>query len=64
MYRVIYDFADGQDECRVYHAGDTFPRDGLEVTSERFAELKGTGNLIGRPLIEEVQDEKPRRKKR
>lgn len=71
MFKVIRTFADLQDGGHVYHEGDTFPRDGFEVSEERKKELLGSDNKIGKPLIEEekmptVDDkpvEEPKRKK-
>lgn len=57
MYKVIHDFADLQDNNHVYHAGDEFPRNGVEVGIERIRELSTTGNKIGVALIEEMKDE-------
>lgn len=53
-YKVIRTFKDGQSEglC-VYREGDTFPR-GYVVTDERIAELSGSDNVIGMPLIVSV----------
>ena len=59
MYRVIKSFTDLQSS-HVYYVGDTFPHDGVEVGSERVAELASDKNLQGVPLIEEVA-EKPKR---
>lgn len=58
MYRVIKYFTDLQDEHHAYHAGDTFPREGLEVSEERLAELSSDKNKRGIPLIEEVKEAK------
>lgn len=52
MYRVIEQFADLQDDSHVYNPGDEFPRAGVLVKPERYAELAGSNNKIGRPLIE------------
>lgn len=60
MYKVISFFTDLQDNNHPYNVGDDFPRDGLEVSNERFLELSGNYNAQRRPLIEEVQDA-PRR---
>ena len=60
MYRVIKSFRDLKDNNRLYSVGDTFPHDGVEVGSERIAELSSYKNLQGVPLIEEVV-EKPKR---
>ena len=65
MYKVIKKFHDLQDATKtksgeVYHeynVGDVFPRDGVEVSEERLAELAGSDNKQGVPLIELVQEE-------
>ncbi len=51
QYTVIESFADLQDNNHVYHPGDKFPRDGMEVTAARLSELSGTGNRVGKQLI-------------
>lgn len=64
MYKVIKRFHDLQDVTKtnggeVYHeynVGDTFPRKGKEVSEERIAELAGSNNRQGVPLIELVRD--------
>ena len=60
MYRVIHKFYDLKDNNHAYSVGDTFPRNGVEVGTERIAELSSDKNLQGVPLIEEVA-EKPKR---
>ena len=60
MYRVIHNFYDLKDNNHAYSVGDTFPHNGVEVGSERIAELASDKNLQGVPLIEEVA-EKPKR---
>ena len=60
MYKVIKSFYDLKDNNHVYSVGDTFPHNGVEVGSERIAELSSDKNLQGVPLIEEVA-EKPKR---
>lgn len=62
MYKVIKFFADLQDENHVYNVGDIYPREGLEVSEERLAELAGSENKQGQPLIELVEAPKPKRK--
>lgn len=59
MYKVIKFFVDLQDNNHPYNVGDTFPREGHEVTEERLAELAGSNNKQGVPLIA-----KPRTKKK
>ena len=51
MYKVIYEFADLQDGNHVYAVGDAYPRKGVKASAERIAELSGSGNKLGRPLI-------------
>lgn len=60
MYKVIKYFTDLQDNNYAYYVGDTFPHNGVEVGSERIAELSSDKNLQGVPLIEEIK-EKPKR---
>ena len=55
MYRVIYKFKDLQDNDHIYEVGDKFPRKGLVVDDARIAELAGSENKLGAPLIEEVK---------
>ncbi len=64
MYKVIKFFTDLQDNGFAYEVGDTFPRKGLEVSEERFAELAGSNNLQKQPLIEKVAEpaKKPAKK--
>ena len=55
-YKVIRTFKDGQSkELHVYRTGDVFPF-GYEVSESRIAELMGSDNAIGMPLIVEVVD--------
>lgn len=56
MYEVIKYFTDLQDNDRPYAAGDIFPRSGLVVTEERYAELAGSNNLQREPLIRLVKE--------
>lgn len=62
MYKVIKRFHDLQDVTKsggVYHEyneGDVFPRKGKEVSEERLAELAGSGNRQGVPLIVLVEE--------
>jgi hypothetical protein len=55
QYIVVKDFSDIQDDRHVYHAGDTFPRMGLEVSAERVAELASDNNKRGEILIKAVK---------
>ncbi|MFO8457191.1 Rho termination factor N-terminal domain-containing protein [Staphylococcus aureus] len=60
MYKVVEYFEDAQDNRHPYHEGDIYPRDGLEVSEERFTELSTTNNrrnLIAIKLVEDKQVE-------
>ena len=57
MYIAVTRFADMQDANRIYEAGETYPRPGLDVTQERIDELAGSDNLAGYPLIAEVVED-------
>ena len=60
MYKVIKLFADLHDNNHVYNVGDTFPREGITVTEGRIAELAGSNNKQGVPLIaKEEEPEEP-----
>lgn len=61
MYKVIKFFTDLQDNNHPYKVGDTFPRSGVTVTDERLAELSSKRNKQGTPLIEFVEEKKPRK---
>ena len=60
-YRVIEGFYDLQDpekdSFHLYDKGDIYPREGLEPTEERIAELSGKDNRRRQPLIEEIPEE-------
>lgn len=56
MYKVIKFFNDLQDSCHPYNVGDVYPREGAETTDERIAELSGSNNKQGKPLIEKVEE--------
>ncbi|EAE3174205.1 Rho termination protein [Listeria monocytogenes] len=57
-YTVLKDFTDLSSN-HIYREGDKFPREGEEVTEERLAELSGSDNKRGEPMIENlvVEDE-------
>lgn len=63
MYKVIKHFADLQDNNYSYNAGDIFPRSGLVVSEDRIAELAGSENKQGTPLIQSVETEEPKKKR-
>lgn len=56
MYKVIKYFVDLQDGNHPYNVGDVFPRPGVEVNEERFAELAGSNNKQHVPLIKLVEE--------
>lgn len=66
MYKVIKFFTDLHDNEYPYKVGDVFPRKGISVTEGRLAELAGSDNKQGEPLIALVEkkqsDEKPEEK--
>lgn len=55
MYEVIHFFTDLQDNEFPYHPGDIFPRDGMEVSEARLAELSGSNNKQYKPLIKKIE---------
>ena len=60
MYKVVKTFVDLQDGAHRYNVGDAFPRNGLEVSNKRLAELSSVNNRQGVPLIvEKVEGSKP-----
>lgn len=58
MYKVIKYFIDLQDNNHPYNVGDTFPRKDKDVDEVRLAELAGSENKRGCPLIELVEEAK------
>ena len=56
MYKVIKFFTDLQDNDRPYNVGDEFPHKGLTVSEKRLAELAGSNNKQGAPLIVLVEE--------
>ena len=64
MYKALVYFTDLQDNRYAYNAGDVFPRIGLEVSEERLAELSGSNNKRGIPVIEFVEAPKKKRAKK
>lgn len=61
MYKVIHYFTDLQDDGYAYNVGDEFPHKGMTVTKERIAELAGSGNKQGVPLIAEVKQKRAKK---
>lgn len=64
MYKVLKHFVDLQDHNYPYNEGDTFPRSGLSVSDGRLAELAGSQNKQGVPLIVKVEEEPKKPAKR
>jgi hypothetical protein len=63
-YKVVKFFTDLHDKDHPYNVGDTFPREGMIVSESRYAELAGSDNKQGEPLIrlvEEMVEEKPKK---
>lgn len=58
MYKAIKFFQDLQDNNFPYEAGDIYPREGLEVSKERLAELASDKNLRKEVLIKKVEEKK------
>ena len=54
MYKVICRFADLKDDSHIYEVGDKYPRKGAETSEDRIAELSGSDNKIGEPLIKKI----------
>ncbi len=63
MYKVIKFFTDLKDNNFPYDAGDIYPREGLEVSKERLAELSSDKNLRGEVLIKKVVEKAEGEKK-
>lgn len=57
MYKVIERFEDAQDNGHEYQVGDIYPRDGLEVSEERFTELSTINNRRNLIAIKLVEDD-------
>lgn len=54
-YTAIKEFYDAQDGNKLYKPGDTYPRDGADISAERIKELSTSENAAKTPLIEEVK---------
>ena len=57
-YKVIKYFTDLQDNRHPYNVGDIYPREGVKPSDDRIAELAGSENKQGCPLIELVKEAK------
>ena len=63
-YRVLELFHDLEDcvetkggkVCYVYKPGETYPRKGKKASKERIAQLAGSENKRGRPVIQAVEE--------
>lgn len=66
MYKVIAFFTDLQDNDRPYCVGDVFPHAeaSYHVSESRLAELSGSENKRGMPLIQLVEEPKKKRAKK
>ena len=56
-YKAIERFKDLKDDGYIYEVGDKYPRKGKRVSKARIAELLGSDNKRGRPVIEEVEED-------
>lgn len=57
MFKVIKKFKDLNDGSHLYEVGDEYPRAGKKASAKRLAELSGSNNKAGAPLIEEIKEE-------
>lgn len=63
-YRVLELFHDLEDcvetkggkVCHVYKPGDLYPRKGKKASKERIAQLSGSENKRGRPVIQAEEE--------
>ncbi len=55
-YKVIEAFKDLQDNDHIYYKGDSFPREGAEISDERIQELSSENNKRETVLIEVVEE--------
>lgn len=52
IYRVLVAFSDLNDKNYVYHPGDKYPREGIDVSVDRLTSLSSSSNRLGKPIIE------------
>jgi hypothetical protein len=64
MYKVIADFTDLRDNNHLYKTGDVYPREGYSANDKRIAFLAGKDNLMGKPVIAEVQKKERKSKEK
>lgn len=55
-HKVVEDFKDLQDNDYIYYKGDTFPREGANVSDERIQELSSDKNKRKTVLIKSVEE--------
>lgn len=56
-YKVIENFFDTDDNMRLYEVGQTYPREGVEVTEERVDYLSNKNGDFKKPFIKYVANE-------
>ncbi|EOR25013.1 hypothetical protein A499_06415 [Niallia nealsonii AAU1] len=56
MYKVVAKFLDLEDNKREYKVGETFPREGVEVSERRLAILSTDQNAAKKVLIEKLEE--------
>ena len=54
MYRVIAPFTDLEDNNHAYKINDTYPRSGVEISSERVRLLSGENKYNTQFIVEEI----------
>lgn len=54
MYKVVKRFTDLRDNNYLYAVGDTYPRKGVDIDSNRVEVLASNRNKLGVPLIVEI----------
>lgn len=55
-YQVISKFTDATDKQRLYEVGQTYPRDGIEVSDDRINYLLNKNGDFKRPFIKFVDE--------
>jgi hypothetical protein len=55
-YKVIASFTDLEDNKRLYEVGQSYPREGLEPSEDRFTALSSRNNIGKKPFIKFVED--------
>lgn len=64
IYRVINAFNDLLDSGHLYTLGSVYPREGYTPSEQRIAELLGSDNKQGKPLISVESESKKKRGKK